>query len=110
MANEKQGAVARAAVAALTAAAAYGLKHVLSDREGLLSRLDSEDDEHGDTDGATGVAPLLGTVWDLGSHTLLPIVEEAAAAAGKWVAEEAPDVIRDRLVRPFLEAFNDRIS
>jgi hypothetical protein len=38
------------------------------------------------------------------------MAEEAAAAAGRWVAEEAPDVIRDRLVRPFIQAFNDRIS
>jgi hypothetical protein len=110
MANEKQSAVARAAVAALTAAAAYGLKHALTDRDGLLARLDSDDQEDGDREGLTETAPLLATVWNLASHTLLPMAEEAAAAAGRWVAEEAPDVIRDRLVRPFIQAFNDRIS
>jgi hypothetical protein len=44
---------------------------------------------------------------DSGSDALLPIAEHAAAAAGKWVAEKAPDVVRDRLLPRFIESFRD---
>ena len=52
-------------------------------------------------------APFLLTVLDSGSDALLPIAEHAAAAAGKWVAEKAPDVVRDRLLPRFIESFRD---
>jgi hypothetical protein len=35
------------------------------------------------------------------------LAEEAADAVGKWTAENAPDVIRDRIVPRFIESFND---
>jgi hypothetical protein len=46
-------------------------------------------------------------VWDSASDTLLPHAEDAAEAAGRWVAENAPDVIRERLLPRFIEAFTD---
>jgi hypothetical protein len=106
--DEKDGALATAAVAAAAGAAAYGLKKALEGSGGGTSLLprgrDGDDDEDGE--GSRG-GSMLQTVWDSASDTLLPHVEDAAEAAGKWVAENAPDVIRERLLPRFIEAFND---
>ena len=108
--DEKDGALATAAVAAAAGAAAYGLKKAFtSSGQGsgmsLLPRgRDGDDDD--ENEGSRGGA-LLQTVWDSASDTLLPHAEDAAEAAGKWVAENAPDVIRERLLPRFIEAFND---
>jgi hypothetical protein len=35
------------------------------------------------------------------------MAEQAAGAAGRWVAEHAPDPVRERILPRFIEAFND---
>ena len=35
------------------------------------------------------------------------VEEDAAESAGKYLAEHGPDVIRDRIVPKFIEAFNE---
>ena len=44
--------------------------------------------------------------WDAARDSLLPLAENAAGAAGKYLAEHAPDVVRDRVVPRFIDAFN----
>jgi hypothetical protein len=39
------------------------------------------------------------------THALVPLAEEAAEAAGRYVAEHAPDAVREKLVPRFIEAF-----
>lgn len=41
------------------------------------------------------------------SEQLLPFAEQAAAAAGKAMADNAPDAIRDRVLPRFIEAFEE---
>jgi hypothetical protein len=103
--DEKDGALATAAVAAAAGAAAYGLKKALAGSGGGTGLLRAGGDDDGD-EGSRG-GSVLQTVWDSASDTLLPHAEDAAEAAGKWVAENAPDVIRDRLLPRFIEAFTD---
>ena len=117
--DEKDGALATAAVAAAAGAAAYGLRKALTTGGGgtsLASRRDDEDDREYDDDedresngGGTLArgSSLLSTIWDSASGSLLPLADEAADAAGKWAAENAPDVVRDRIVPRFIESFND---
>lgn len=106
--DEKDSALATAAVAAAAGAAAYGLKKAFSGGGGtpgtalLRSRNGDDDEENGGSRGA-----LLQTVWDSASDTLLPHAEDAAEAAGRWVAENAPDVVRERLLPRFIEAFSE---
>lgn len=109
MANEKDGALATAAVAAATGAAVYGLKKALESGEGskALSRRDHEDGDEGGDDGRSRGSSILETVWESASGALVPIAEDAADAAGKWAAERAPDVVRDRIIPRFVEAFSD---
>jgi hypothetical protein len=110
--DEKDGALATAAVAAAAGAAAYGLRKALTSGNGvsLVPGRDQDDDGDGeerDDDGGSRGGSLLSTVLDSASSSLLPLAEEAAEAAGKWTAENAPDVVRDQIVPRFIEAFND---
>jgi hypothetical protein len=136
--DEKDGALATAAVAAAAGIAAYGLRKALSSggssSGGSSQRSarnrdedeDYEDDENEDeNDGGSsragallgkvrrsdsdsgGSGSLLQTVWDSAAGSIMPLAEEAADAAGKWTAKNAPDVVRDELVPRFIEAFND---
>jgi hypothetical protein len=104
--DEKDGALATAAVAAAAGAAAYGLKKALAGSGGGTGLLRAGGDDDDGDEGSRG-GSVLQTVWDSASDTLLPHAEDAAEAAGKWVAENAPDVIRDRLLPRFIEAFTD---
>jgi hypothetical protein len=110
--DEKDGALATAAVAAAAGVAAYGLRKAFAGGGGgagaLSLRGDRDDDGDEREDGGRSRAgSMLDTVWSSASDTLLPLAEDAADAAGKWVAENSPEVIRDRIVPRFIEAFTD---
>ncbi len=105
--EERTNALATAAAAAAAGAAVYGLRKALSSN-GVRAPLRHGGDEgdNGD-DGETGVNSLLATLWDSASGSLLPMAEQAAEAAGRWVAESAPEVVRCRIIPRFIEAFED---
>jgi len=109
--DEKDGALATAAVAAAAGVGAYALRKALT--SGSATSLVPGRNGHGEDDGdegdggSRGGSSLLSTVLDSASSSLLPLAEEAAEAAGKWTAENAPDVVRDRIVPRFIESFND---
>ena len=112
--EEKDGALATAAVAAAAGVGAYALRKALTSGDGtsLVPSRSNEDDgdddgEERENGGGSRGGALLSTVWDSASSSLLPLAEEAAEAAGKWTAENAPDVVVDRIVPRFIEAFND---
>ena len=111
--DEKDGALATAAVAAAAGVGAYALRKALT--SGSATSLvpgrngqgyGEDDDDEGDG-GSRGGSSLLSTVLDSASSSLLPLAEATAEAAGKWTAENAPDVVRDRIVPRFIESFND---
>jgi len=110
--DEKDGALATAAVAAAAGVGAYALRKALTSGSatslvpGRNGQGDGEDDDEGDG-GSLGGSSLLSTVLDSASSSLLPLAEATAEAAGKWTAENAPDVVRDRIVPRFIESFND---
>jgi hypothetical protein len=114
--DEKDGALATAAVAAAAGVAAYGLRKALTTGGGTAALVpgrndeddrDDDDEEGGDGGGLTRGSSLLSTVWDSAAGSLLPLAEEAADAAGKWTAENAPELVRDRIVPRFIESFKD---
>jgi hypothetical protein len=118
--DEKDGALGTAAVAAAAGIAAYGLRKALSsggssggsqrsvrNRDEDDDYEDDENEDNGDDGGSSRGGSTLQTVWDSASGSLMPLAEEAADAAGKWTAKNAPDVVRDQLVPRFIEAFND---
>jgi|SRR5581483_5382456 len=103
-----KGALTTAAVAAATGAAAYGLRKALV-KEGGRSAREQSRNESGD--GSSGARSIIGSVassaWESASDTILPMAEEAADAAGRWVAEHAPEVVRERVLPRFIQSFND---
>ena len=113
--DEKDGALATAAVAAAAGVAAYGLRKAMTSGSATSlvpirsNQEDDEDEGEESENGGGGLrgSSLLSTVIDSASSSLVPLAEEAAEAAGKWTAENAPDVVRDRIVPRFIEAFND---
>ena len=109
--EEKDGALATAAAAAAAGAAVYGLRKALaSDGNGKAASSehdDYEDDGDESEEGGMRGGGMLQSVWESASDSLVPLAEQAADAAGKWVAENSPDLVREHLVPRFIESFQD---
>lgn len=112
--DEKDGALATVAAAAAAGAGVYALKKALANGGGsnAVARRDRDDDNDDDDqdESESGGGPrsaLLDTVWESASDAIVPVAEEAAEAAGKWLAVNAPDVMRERIIPRFIEAFNE---
>ena len=121
--EQQNGSSARTALVAAAAAAATGAAAIAA-RKALSHDDDSDDDDDGG-DGESMVSKLkpgksksnrdtssvlssaASSAWESAQGVILPIAEDAMAAAGKYLAEEAPDLVRERLVPKFIEAFND---
>jgi hypothetical protein len=104
--DDQGSALTTAAVAAAAGAAVYGLRKAFAHDGGRSHDDDREDDGDDEKRGSRG-GSLLDTVWGSASGSLLPIAEEAADAAGKWVAENSPELLRDRILPRFIESFQD---
>jgi hypothetical protein len=90
--------------AAATGAATFALQRALSHR----SKSDSEGDGEGNGQGGSSVlASAAAGSWEAARDSLVPLAEDAAGAAGRYVAEHGPDFLADRLVPRFITAFND---
>jgi hypothetical protein len=119
-------ALVAAAAAAATGAAAIAARKALShdddddssddddggdDGESMVSKLRPSKGKLSKNKGKSDMSSMLGNVassaWDSAQGVILPMAEDAVAAAGKYLAEEAPEIVRERLVPRFIEAFND---
>jgi len=102
-----------AAAAAATGAATYAVKKVRShDSGGDSSDESNESNEKRESKSKNGksqgiLASAASTSWEAAADALLPMAEDAAEAAGKYVAEHGPEVLRERIIPKFIEAFND---
>jgi hypothetical protein len=71
------------------------------------------DREHGgESEGKSkGSASILASAaqsgWEAASEALIPMAEDAAEAAGKYLALHGPDIVREKIVPKFIEAFNE---
>lgn len=105
--SEKSDALSSAAIAAVAGALAYGLKKALADRdspsfESTVNQILGDPPAERTSDRAR-----LPAVLDSAPEMLVPLFENAAGAAGRWVAENSPELIRDRLLPRFIGAFTD---
>jgi hypothetical protein len=106
-------ALKAAAAAAATGAATYAVRKALSHDGDNRQRANGDGGDEGSrsTKGKSSPGSILSTAassaWESASEVLLPMADDAAAAAGKYLAESAPDVVRERLVPRFIEAFNN---
>jgi hypothetical protein len=96
-----------AAAAAATTAATYAVRKALSHDHG------ENGSSNGNGNGAskmksagTGLmASAAATSWDAASGLLLLLADDAAESAGKYVATHGPEIVRERLIPKFIEAF-----
>lgn len=107
------GLKAAAAAAVAAGAAAIIARKALSSDGGGGSNGGRSQNGDGAGRGHAG-STMLGSVaaggWDAARDALLPAAEDAAGAIGTFVAENAPEVVRDRIVPRFIESFNKASS
>src|SRR5262249_23909435 len=111
------GGAANAALKAAAAAAAAGAATDAVRRIPSHDAGNSDGDDRGEggssTRGSKGgsspsiLAPAAATSWEAAADALLPMADDAAQAAGKYVASHGPEVVRDRIVPKFIAGFND---
>src|SRR5919197_1266285 len=98
-------AVKAAAAAAVTGAAAMAARKKFS-----------SNDKSGNGSGTPatkgrGSSTLLTSIasggWDAARDAVLPLAEDAAGAAGTWLAKNGPDIVRDKIVPRFISSFNE---
>jgi hypothetical protein len=115
--NVARNAATAAAAAAATGLAGLAVRKALSQRTSPhqtagreRTEEDSENEESLDESKATGssdsaLRTAASTAWATAAHVLLPIGEQAADSAGRYLAEHAPDDVRRRIIPRFIAAF-----
>jgi hypothetical protein len=100
-------AVRAAAIAAATGATAIAAKKAFSGRSDT-DEGDSSDQakrRSGGSGGDSMFTEMLSSGWSAAKDSLLPFSEEAAGAAGEWVARNGPELVSDTLVPRFIRGF-----
>lgn len=96
------------AAAAATGAAALAAKKVMSGRGGESNGTSSNGDSPEQQSGEGSILnSVLSGGWEAAREALLPAAEDAAGAAGEYVAQHGPDVLRERIVPRFVDSFNE---
>lgn len=106
------GLKAAAAAAAAAGAAAIIARKALSGDGGSSNGQRSQNGGGSQSSrrGGTTFGSIASGGWDAARDALGPAAEDAAAALGKFVAQNAPDVVRERIVPRFIESFNEASS
>jgi hypothetical protein len=94
-------AVKAVAAAAATGAAAVAAKKAFSSRSN-----GSTNGESKSGDSQSLVSSIASGSWDAAREALVPLAADAADAAGKYLAQSGPDVVKEEIVPRFIEAFN----
>ena len=102
--NATRTAVKAAAAAAATGAAAVAAKKALSSR----SSNGSKNGESGSKkSGGSLMTSIASGSWEAAQDAIVPLAADAAAAAGKYLAQSGPDVVKEEIVPRFIDAFNE---
>jgi hypothetical protein len=100
-------AVKAVAAAAATGAAALAAKKVISGRSSNGQSSNGETPQQQVEGGESILSSALSGGWEAARDALLPAAEDAAGAAGEYVAQHGPDILRDRIVPRFVDSFNE---
>jgi hypothetical protein len=93
-----------AVIAAASGATAYAARKALSGRPSGQGNSPKSDEKRGEGS-ASLVTSAIASGWDVAKDSLIPVVEDAAAKAGTFVAERSPEVVRDVVVPRFIAGF-----
>lgn len=105
--QEAVGGNRNTAIAAAAAAAATGAAATFAVRRARSHNGSGHLVERGRSGASSILSSAASSSWDAARDMLLPVAEDAAASAGKYLAENGPDFVKDRIVPAFVEAFND---
>lgn len=101
--DARKTALRAAAIAAASGATAIAAKKAFSDRgQGSPSKQSNGGSRGGDESLLGG---MLGSGWHAAKDSLLPFAEDAAKAAGEYLASSGPDVVRETIVPSFIAGF-----
>ena len=100
-------AVKAVAAAAATGAAALAAQKVMSARGSNGQAGNGDSPQKQDEGGESILSSALAGGWEAARDALLPAAEDAAGAAGEYVAQHGPDILRDRIVPRFVDSFNE---
>jgi hypothetical protein len=99
-------AVKAAAAAAATSVAALVAKKAFSGRSDSNGHSSNGSASRGGDAGSMLSSALSGG-WEAARDALVPAAEDAAGAAGEYLANNGPDFVRDRIVPRFIDSFNE---
>jgi hypothetical protein len=103
----KSTAMKAAAAAAATSVAAVAAKKAWSSRGGTNGQSQNGHSASGGGEMGAVLSSVLTSGWDAARDALLPAAEDAAGAAGEYLAKSGPEIVRERIVPRFIESFND---
>jgi hypothetical protein len=101
----RNSAMKAVAAAAATGAAAFAAKKALSGRTDANGQ--SGDGHASSKREGSVVNSMVSGGWEAARDALVPAAENAASAMGTYLAENGPEVIRERIVPRFISSFNN---
>jgi hypothetical protein len=101
----RKTAIRAAAIAAASGATAIAAKKAFSGGQQDSSRGDNGGDSSGAGDSLMG--GVLGSGLNAAKDSLLPFAEDAANAAGEYLASNGPDFVRETIVPAFIAGFQN---
>jgi hypothetical protein len=105
--NATRTAVKAAAAAAATGAAAVAVKKALGARSNGSENGEASGESKKSGNSQSLMKSVAAGSWDAAQDALVPLAGDAAAAAGKFLAESGPDVVKEQIVPKFIDAFNE---
>ena len=104
--GNRNTALAAAAAAAAGGAATFAVRRALA-HDGKSQGRDASKNGSSRSGASSILSSAAASSWDAAADVLIPMAEDAAESAGKYLAEHGPEIIRDRLIPKFIEAFED---
>ena len=96
-----------AAAVAATSVAALGAKKAFSSRGSSNGQSSNGGESSRKGDVGSMLNSALSGGWEAARDALVPAAEDAAGAAGEYLARNGPEFVRDRIVPRFIESFNE---
>jgi hypothetical protein len=92
----------------VTGAAAMAARKALShSSNGGSSNGDESSSKKQKGGSSTMLTSIASGGWDAARDAVIPLAEDAAGAAGTWVAKNGPEIVRERIVPRFITSFNE---
>ena len=109
--QESGSALKSVAAAAIAAAVAGMIARKLSTDGETSAGSSGGRAQNGGSQGGRTANPMFGSIasggLDAARDALVPAAEDAAGAMGAFVATNAPEIVRDRIVPRFIQSFNE---